>query len=314
MISRLLTVSMFFSCALFGQFKYEATGAYYDREGNTDYKYYNLGFSMTSYGDISLGGTVIKDSEFLLSLEKNTSTFKGNDYEDDQSILLKFDLWANGTFSPFLIAEKTYDYYRGIKDRSNYGLGAKWRVFGDFLSVSAAFLLESEQNMGKNRVYEYVDYGDSLGIYKYSNHPNLNPDNYQRISIRPKLKLPMGENFYFESEYYYKPAGTDVLTDWRNKFVIKTAAEWLNIEIRYNYKNDSEPAPKIFMKYYEVNGKEVFDRIASFENPGSKVLLANRPVVDRTPEQSKKDGFGDYYITNYKKNDTTLRVGISITF
>ena len=84
--------------------------------------------------------------------------------------------------------------------------------------------------------------------------------------------------------------------------------------IRYNYKNDSEPAPKIFMKYYEVNGKEVFDRTASFENPGSKVLSANRPVIDRTPEQSKKDGFGDYYITNYKKNDTTLRVGISITF
>jgi hypothetical protein len=119
----------------------------------------------------------------------------------------------------------------------------------------------------------------------------------------------MGENFYFESEYYYKPAGTDVLTDWRNKFVIKTAAEWLNIEIRYNYKNDSEPAPKIFMKYYDG-----FGRVASFENPGSKVLPANRPVIDRTPEQSKKDGFGDYYITNYKKNDTTLRVGIRITF
>ena len=139
--------------------------------------------------------------------------------------------------------------------------------------------------MGKNRVYEYVDYGDSLGIYKYSNHPNLNPDKYQRISIRPKLKLPMGENFYFESEYYYKPAGTDVLTDWRNKFVIKTAAEWLNIEIRYNYKNDSEPAPKIFMKYYEVNGKEVFDRTASFENPGSKKM--NVYQIDLPPETSE---------------------------
>ena len=29
---------------------------------------------------------------------------------------------------------------------------------------------------------------------------------------------------------------------------------------------------------------------------------------------NNQDGFGDYYITNYKKNDTTLRVGISITF
>jgi Outer membrane receptor for monomeric catechols len=100
-----------------------------------------------------------------------------------KSILLKFDFWAKWYFFAIFIAEKTYDFYRGFKDRSNYGLGAKWRVFGDIFSVSAAFFLESEKNMGKNRVYEYVDYGDSLGVYKYSNHPNLNPDNYQRISI-----------------------------------------------------------------------------------------------------------------------------------
>ena len=107
MVLRFLITIIIFSYTLFAQFKYEVSGGYYDREGNTDYKYYNLGFSMTSYGDISLGGTVIKDSEFLFSLEKNSSTYKGSDYEDDQSILLKFDLWANGTFSPFIIAEKT---------------------------------------------------------------------------------------------------------------------------------------------------------------------------------------------------------------
>ena len=124
MISKFTLLLLLFSSTIFSQFKYEVSGAYYDRDGNTDYKYYNFGFSMTSYGDISLGGVEIKDSEFLLAWEKNTSTWKGSDYEDDQSILLKFDLWANGKFSPFIIAEKTYDYYRGINDRSNYGLGA----------------------------------------------------------------------------------------------------------------------------------------------------------------------------------------------
>ena len=53
---------------------------------------------------------------------------------------------------------------------------------------------------------------------------------------------------------------------------------------------------------------------ASFENPGSKVTTENRPVIDRTPAQSNSDGFGDYYVTNYKKDDTTLTVGISINF
>ena len=47
------------------------------------------------------------------------------------------------------------------------------------------------------------------------------------------------------------------------------------------------------MKYYEG-----FSRTASFENPGSKVLPVNRPVIDRTPEQSELDGFGNYYVTN----------------
>jgi hypothetical protein len=308
MLMRLSSFLFLFS-SVFSQFNYQLSGGYYDQAGNTDYKYYNGGFSMTAYGDFSLGGIKVKDSELLLSVEKNFSTYSGEDYEDDQNILFLFDLWANGKFSPFIIAEKSYDTYRGIKDRSNFGLGAKYRLIGDVLSVSAAFLTENEEVIGKNRVYEYVDYGDSLGLYTLSNHPNIKPSTYSRISIRPKLKLPLGENFYFQSEYFYKPAGDDVLTDWKNKFVIKTAEEWLNIEIKYNLKSDSQPAPKYFMKYYEG-----FDRTATFENPGSKVKPENRPVIDRTPAQSEADGFGNYYVTNYKKLDTTLNFGISISF
>ncbi len=308
MLMRLSSFLFLFS-SVFSQFNYQLSGCYYDQAGNTDYKYYNGGFSMTAYGDFSLGGIKVKDSELLLSVEKNFSTYSGEDYEDDQNILFLFDLWANGKFSPFIIAEKSYDTYRGIKDRSNFGLGAKYRLIGDVLSVSAAFLTENEEVIGKNRVYEYVDYGDSLGLYTLSNHPNIKPSTYSRISIRPKLKLPLGENFYFQSEYFYKPAGDDVLTDWKNKFVIKTAEEWLNIEIKYNLKSDSQPAPKYFMKYYEG-----FDRTATFENPGSKVKPENRPVIDRTPAQSEADCFGKYYVTNYKKLDTTLNFGISISF
>ena len=308
MFIRLTTFLFSISCAL-SQFNYNLSGGYYDQAGNTDYKYYNGGFSVTAYGDFSVGGIMVKDSELLLSLDKNFSTYSGQDYEDDQNILFLFDLWANGKFSPFVIAEKSYDTYRGIKDRTNFGLGAKYRVFGDILSVSAAFLSESEQVLGDNRVYEYVDFGDSLGIYDISDHPGLKATQYTRLSIRPKLKLPIGENFYFQSEYFYKPAEDDILTDWKNKFVIKTAEEWLNIEIKYNLKNDSQPAPKYFMKYYEG-----FDRTATFENPGSKVTNENKPVIDRTPDVSEADGFGNYYITNYKKLDTTLTFGVSISF
>ena len=137
----------------------------------------------------------------------------GPTYENDQSLLFKFDLWANGKISPFIIAETSYDEALGIKDRTNFGVGAKYRLIGDMLSISAAFLSESEETAGKNAIQLYADFGDSLGVTAYKNNSDLKPTSYSRVSIRPKLKLPLGENFYYESEYYYKPAGDDVLTN-----------------------------------------------------------------------------------------------------
>ena len=276
--SFLLTIFIY-SGVFAQQFSHDLVGGYSGRAGNTDFQYWNVSYSLTSYGDISLGSTTLKDSEFLLAFEKNNATWAGiENYYNDQSIILKFDLWANGTFSPFVIAETSFDDALGIKSRSNYGLGAKYRVFGDILSVSAAFLQD---------------------IPKIS---------YSRLSIRPKIKLPLGENFYYQSEYYYKPAGDDVLTDWRNTFTIKTAEEWLSIVIKYNIKTDSQPAPKVFMQYdpkYFTNGQNI-----TFQNPGK----GNIPSIDRDLAQSAKDGYGDYFVNNYKSEDTRLTIGINITF
>jgi len=310
MSRKILILTAISFCVLSAQqtWKHQATGGYYGREGNTDYKYYNLGWATTANGDIPLGGLTLKDSEFLFSLEKNNSTWQGEPYEDDQSIVFKFDLWANGTFSPFIIYQKSYNNATGIKDRSNFGLGAKYRVLGDMLSISAAFLSEQEEIVGKNSVYLYANYGessDSLGVTAYEDHPNLKPVSTGRISIRPKLKLPLG-NIYYVSEYYYQPAGDDVLTNWLNTITVSTAAEWLDIVIKYNYKNDSQPAPKIFMKYdsrYEENND-------IFKNPGKGTVNFHL-----TPEQAKDRGYGeDYYIQSYKADDTTISIGISISF
>ena len=309
MIFRLLLILNIIPSILFAQFENDLSGGYSGRGGNTDFQYWNISYSLTSFGDINLGGTVLKDSEFLFAFEKNNATWAGiKNYYNDQQITLKFDLWANGTISPFLIAESSFDDALGIKSRSNFGLGAKWRVLGDMLSVSAAFLSEEEEIVGKNSIYLFADYGDSLGVTAYKDNNALKPSKYSRISIRPKLKLPMGENFYYESEYYYKPAGDDVLTDWRNSFTIKTAEEWLNIVIKYNVKNDAQPAPKIFMQYdpkYYVEGQKI-----TFQNPGK----GTPPAIDRDLSQSEKDGYGKYYINNYKAADTRVTIGISITF
>ena len=304
---KVFSVLIISSCLFGQQFKNNVSGGYYGRGGNTDYQYYNFAWSTTAYGDLNLGGMTLKDSEFLFSLDKNNSTWQGNPYENDQSILFKFDLWANGRISPFLIAETSFDEALGIKDRTNFGIGAKYRLFGDVLSISAAFLQESEETAGKNAIQLYADFGDSLGVTAYKNNSDLKPTSYSRVSIRPKLKLPLGENIYYESEYYYKPAGDDVLTNWKNSFSIKTAEEWLSIEIKYNLKTDSRPAPKVFMAYdsrYYTVGQSI-----TFTNPGKGTVSFDRDMV-----QSKKDGFGDYYIKDYKANDTAITIEINITF
>ena len=304
---KVFSVLIISSCLFGQQFKNNVSGGYYGRGGNTDYQYYNFAWSTTAYGDLNLGGMTLKDSEFLFSLDKNNSTWQGNPYENDQSILFKFDLWANGRISPFLIAETSFDEALGIKDRTNFGIGAKYRLFGDVLSISAAFLQESEETAGKNAIQLYADFGDSLGVTAYKNNSDLKPTSYSRVSIRPKLKLPLGENIYYESEYYYKPAGDDVLTNWKNSFSIKTAEEWLSIEIKYNLKTDSRPAPKVFMaydsRYYTA------DQSITFTNPGKGTVSFDRDMV-----QSQKDGFGDYYIKDYKANDTAITIGVNITF
>ena len=311
MSARTLIILPILITSIFAQsFRHNLTGGYYDRGGNSDYEYYNFGWSTVANGDIAIGGLTLKDSEFLLAFDKNVSNWQGASYEDDQDLILKFDLWANGNISPFLMFETSFNKLQGIKSRSNYGVGAKWRVFGDFLSISAAFLQESEEIVGKNSVYLYADFGDSLGVSGYEHNKDLKPTTYSRISIRPKLKLPLGDNFHYQSEYYYKPAGNDILTHWKNLFIIKTAAEWLSIEVKYNVKNDSRPAPKVFgtydLKYY-TEGQSI-----TFENPGNaKDLLS---FFDRNSEQSKEDGFGDYYLKDYESDDTTISIGINISF
>ena len=198
--SFLLTIFIY-SGVFAQQFSHDLVGGYSGRAGNTDFQYWNVSYSLTSYGDISLGSTTLKDSEFLLAFEKNNATWAGiENYYNDQSIILKFDLWANGTFSPFVIAETSFDDALGIKSRSNYGLGAKYRVFGDILSVSAAFLQEEEEIIGKSSISLFADYGDSLGVTAYQDK-DIPKISYSRLSIRPKIKLPLGENFYYQSEY-----------------------------------------------------------------------------------------------------------------
>ena len=52
-----------------------------------------------------------------------------------------------------------------------------------------------------------------------------------------------------------------------------------------------------------------FSHTATIEKPGKGTV-----TFEQNPEYAKAAGYGDYYLTEYKKDDTTLRVGFSISF
>ena len=56
---------------------------------------------------------------------------------------------------------------------------------------------------------------------------------------------------------------------------------------------------------YYVEGQKI-----TFQNPGK----GTPPAIDRDLAQSEKDGYGKYYINDYKASDTRLTIGISVTF
>jgi len=95
MSARTLIILPILITSIFAQsFRHNLTGSYYDRGGNSDYEYYNFGWSTVANGDIAIGGLTLKDSEFLLAFDKNVSNWQGASYEDDQDLILKFDLFT----------------------------------------------------------------------------------------------------------------------------------------------------------------------------------------------------------------------------
>ena len=152
-----------------------------DDEGNTDLRSLYYGFDFTLLGDVG----PLTDTEFLISYYKTLDSLDNEIFSDDQSITLKFDIWANQRISPFLFAQHTFDKTVGLNSRLNYGLGAKFEIFKWF-SLSYAFLAESEDYQ-KSSWYDYTDslaidyynYSDSLfiGLYDYDS-TMINEDDY----------------------------------------------------------------------------------------------------------------------------------------
>ena len=239
----------------------------YSRDkGNTDLDSRYFGFSYTLIGDAG----PLEDTEFLIDFNRSDDKLEGYPFTDDQSLTLKFDVWANQRFSPFLFFQKSFDNIVGLQDRMNYGLGGKLGLFKGF-SISYAFLFEKEDYL----LYDYTDstgtgsyiytdsvlvdtndyyydvgwgdqfyvYEDSTEIYAYTDSTESPAEEFFRHSIRPKFKVKLfDDNIVLDYRFYYKPRVDDFkdyLLEHELKISIATFYDALSINLNYTDKYNS---------------------------------------------------------------------------
>ena len=235
-------------------------------EGNTNLDSRYFGFSYTLIGDAG----PLDDTEFLIDFNKSKDKLEGYPFTDDESLTLKFDVWANQRLSPFLFFQKSFDDIIGLQDRMNYGLGAKVGLFRG-LSISYAFLFEKEDYLlydftdstgTGNFIYtdsvlvdtndyyydvgwgnEFYVYNDSTEIYTYTDSTESPAEEFFRHSIRPKFKIKLfDENVVLDYRFYYKPRVDDFkdyLLEHELKLSVATFFDALSINLNYSNKYNS---------------------------------------------------------------------------
>ena len=223
--------------------------AYSKDEGNTDLISSYYGFSHAILGDIG----PLKDTEFLIDFNRSDDQLDGEPYTDDQYLTLKFDLWANQKYSPFLFFQKSFDNVIGLEDRLNYGLGGKVTM-SEVLSVSYAFLFEKEDYLyyeytdsttdgtSANGYYYYDVFWDDV-YYIYTDSTETPAEQFYRHSIRPKIKMKLYDNnLVLDYRFYYKPRVDDFneyLLEHELKISLVTFSEKVTVELNYENKFNS---------------------------------------------------------------------------
>jgi len=240
--------------------------SYSKDEGNTDLDSRYFGFNYTLIGDAG----PLDDTEFLIDFNKSKDKLEGYPFTDDESLTLKFDVWANQRLSPFLFFQKSFDEIIGLQDRMNYGLGAKVGLFKG-LSISYAFLFEKEDYLlydftdstgTGNFIYtdsvlvdtndyyydvgwedEFYVYNDSTEIYTYTDSTESPAEEFFRHSIRPKFKIKLfEENVVLDYRFYYKPRVDDFkdyLLEHELKLSVATFFDAISINLNYSNKYNS---------------------------------------------------------------------------
>ena len=197
-----------------------ATFSFANKAGNTNINSFTGNVTSSNKGDFTLFGKLLTDSEFSFTVDHARSTQNDtSQLEHNGAITLIFDYHANKIFSPFVFTGWEYDSLAGVDNRTNLGMGAKYR-FTNYSSISAALLIESQTYTG-----------DSAELLS-------------RISVRPKYKRSFDNGSIFDWIIFYQPS----TSDWYDYLIkselntsLQTSVQWLAFTCTAVYDYNSRP-------------------------------------------------------------------------
>jgi len=197
-----------------------ATFSFANKAGNTNINSFTGNVTSSNKGDFTLFGKLLTDSEFSFTVNHARSTQNDtSQLEHNGAISVVFDYHANKIFSPFVFTGWEYDSLAGVDNRTNLGMGAKYR-FTNYSSISAALLIESQTYTG-----------DSAELLS-------------RISVRPKYKRSFDNGSIFDWIIFYQPS----TSDWYDYLIkselntsLQTSVQWLAFTCTAVYDYNSRP-------------------------------------------------------------------------
>lgn len=197
-----------------------ATFSFANKAGNTNINSFTGNVTSSNKGDFTLFGKLLTDSEFSFTVNHARSTQNDtSQLEHNGAISIVFDYHANKIFSPFVFTGWEYDSLAGVDNRTNLGMGAKYR-FTNYSSISAALLIESQTYTG-----------DSAELLS-------------RISVRPKYKRSFDNGGIFDWIIFYQPS----TSDWYDYLIkselntsLQTSVQWLAFTCTAVYDYNSRP-------------------------------------------------------------------------
>ena len=299
--------------------------SYSNDEGNTDFQSLYYGFNFVLIGDLG----PFKDTEFLFDFSRTDDQLDGKPFTDDQALTLKFDIWANQRFSPFLFLQKSFDNTVGLKNRLNYGIGGKVGLFKG-LSISYAFLAESETY---NTFYGYTDsvatdyyvytdsvwygeyiYTDSVlldeSYYYYENDPGYNTFVYTDSTLIDAWSV--GTDSTVDGQTYTRTDSLDLggknnffRHSFRPKIKLKLFDENVVFDYRLYYKPKVDDFEDFLLEHeLKVTLSTFYDALSLNLN------FTNKYNSRYDPNRNKNKGVANLY----DMNDQNLTIGFEFMF